>query len=129
MARMEFFIVCEDLSIDQQTNRMSLFNVIEQMMAPNFPLIYSGSAISLWVSEPGDDELDFQCTLRVVFPDGSHRDFPSNFRFRSRRHRVIHRLEGIPINEPGTLRFEVQLNGQYQASHEVDVLKIDLATP
>lgn len=128
MAHMEFFIVSEEVSVDQQTNRLSLFNVIEQITAADFPLmLLSGAAVSLWVAEQGDDQLDFQCTLRIIAPGSEHRDFPSNFTFQSRRHRVIHRIHGVPINEPGLLRFEILLNGQYQASHEVDVVRIDLA--
>jgi len=127
MAHMEFFIVSEEVSVDQQTNRLSLFNVLEQITAPDFPsMLLSGAAVSLWVAEPGDDELDFQCTLRIITPGGGHREFPSNFTFRSSRHRVIHRIQGVPIKEPGVLRFEVLLNGQYKASHEVDVVRIDL---
>jgi len=129
MARMEFFLVSEELSVDQQTNRLSLFNVLEQIASPNFPLVLlTAVAVSLWVADPGDDINDFQCTLRVIPPNGEPRDFPSNFRFRSNRHRVIQRLQGFPINEPGVLRFEVLLNGVYQASHEIDVARIDLPT-
>jgi hypothetical protein len=128
MAHMEFFIVSEEVSVDQQTNRLSLFNVMEQISVPDFPtMLRSGAAVSLWVAEPGDDELDFQCTLRITTPGSDHRDFPSNFAFRSRRHRVIHRLQGVRINEAGLLKFEVLLNGQYKARHEVDVIKIDIA--
>lgn len=128
MAHMEFFIVSEEISVDQQTNRLSLFNILEQIAGPNFPLaLFSVTAVSLWVTEPGDEERDFQCTLRIIPPGGEHRNLTSNFRFRSRRHRVIQRLQGFPINEPGVLRFEVLLNGEYQASHEVDVARIDPA--
>jgi len=126
MAHMEFFIVSEELSVDQQTNRLSLFNVLEQIAAPNFPaMLLSAAAVSLWVADPGDDERDFQCTLRIIPQGGEHSDFTTNFTFRSRRHRVIQRVQGFPLNEPGVLRFEVLLNGDYQASHEVDVSKID----
>lgn len=126
MAHMEFFIVSEELSVDQQTNRLSIFNVLEQVSSPNFPsMLIAAVAVSLWVAEPGDDERDFQCTLRIIPPSGDQREFTTNFTFRSRRHRVIQRLQGFPLNEPGVLRFEVLLNGEYQARHEVDVERID----
>lgn len=126
MAHMEFFVVSEELSVDQQTNRLSLFNVLEQIAGPNFPLVLlSAAAISLWVADAGDDGRDFQCMLRIILPNGRQHEFTSNFRFGARRHRVIQRLQGFPIDEPGVLRFEVLLNGEHQASHEVDVLRID----
>ena len=37
MARMEFFLISEDVSVDQQTNKLSLFNFIEQLTSSNFP--------------------------------------------------------------------------------------------
>jgi len=122
---MEFFVVSEEVSVDQQTNRLSLFNVLEQLAGPNFPFPLSAVAVSLWVAEEGDDGRDFQCMLRVLLPDGNRHDFTTNFTFRGRRHRVIQRIIGFPINEPGMLRFEVRINGEYQASHEVDVLRIN----
>jgi len=123
---MEFFVVSEDLSVDQQTNRVSLFNVLEQIAGPNFPLVLpSAAAISLWVAEAGDEGRDFQCMLRIILPNARQHDFTSNFRFGARRHRVIQRLQGFPIDEPGVLRFEVLLNGEHKASHEVDVSRID----
>lgn len=123
---MEFFLVSEDLSIDQQTNRLSLFNVLEQIKGPNFPLVLrSAAAISLWVEEDGDQGRDFQCMLRIILPNGRQHNFTSNFRFGSRRHRVIMRLQGFPIDEPGILQFEVLLNGEHKASHEVEVSRID----
>ncbi|HAY23282.1 MAG TPA: hypothetical protein DCY27_14190 [Desulfobacterales bacterium] len=126
MAHMEFFLVAEDLSVDQQTNRLSLFNIIEQLTGCNFPFpLPFAAAVSLWVAEDGDESQDFQCILHIILPDGETYDFPTNFTFKTRRHRVIQRIQGIPITKSGLLRFEVHLNGKHQASHEIDILKID----
>jgi hypothetical protein len=126
MARLELFVVSESVSVDQQTNRLSLFNVIEQVASTKFPSVLPAAvAVSMWMADAGDDVRDFQCTLRFTLPNGKQHEFASNFKFRARRHRVIQRVEGFPLNEPGMLRFEVLLNGEYVASHEVDVSKID----
>ncbi len=126
MARLELFVVSEGVSIDQLTNQLSLFNILEQVASTKFPFpLPFAAAVSLWVAEDGDDSRDFQCLLRVILPNGIQHEFTSNFNFRARRHRVIQRLEGLPINVTGVLRFEVLLNGEYIASHEVDVIKID----
>lgn len=128
MAHMEFFIVSEEVSVDQQTNRLSLFNVLEQVAGSDFPLVVlSVAAVSLWVAEAGDDGRDFQCMMRVFLPDGNRHEITSNFKFRGRRHRVIQRIQGLTINAPGLLRFEVLLNGEHQANHEVDVSRINSA--
>jgi len=130
MAHMEFFIVSEEVSVDQQTNRLSLFNVLEQVGGPDFPFVLlSATAVSLWVAEDGDDGHDFQCIVRVLLPDGGRHELTTNFTFRGRRHRIIQRIQGLPINGPGLLRFEILLNGEYRASHEVDTLRIPSELP
>jgi hypothetical protein len=126
MARLEFFVVSEGVSVDQLTNQLSLFSVLEEVRSPDFPFVLpSAAAVSLWMKEAGDDDRDFQCLLRVTLTDGSQREFTSNFRFSARRHRVILKIQGFPLNEPGVLRFEMLLNGEYAASHEVDVLRVN----
>ena len=38
MAELEYFLVAESVSVDQLTNRISLFNVVEQVAASKFPV-------------------------------------------------------------------------------------------
>lgn len=129
MARLEFFIVSEDMSIDQFTNRLSLFNILEELAIPALPFVLpSAIAVSLWMMEAGDDELDFQCLLRVTMPNDTQLEFTTNFKTSSRRHRVIQTIQGVTLNNPGVLRFEVLLNGKHAASHEVDVSMIRVDT-
>ena len=129
MARLEFFVVSEGISVDQFTNRLSLFNILEEVASPNFPFVLpSAVAVSLWMMEAGDDERDLQCMLRVTMPNVAKIEFTTNFKTSGRRHRVIQTIQGVPLNEPGVLRFEVLLNGEHAASHEVDVSRTVIHT-
>lgn len=124
MARLEFFIVAESMSADQQTNRLSLFNVVELVSHTQFPFVLPYVvAVSTWMAEEGDETHDFQCTLRIILPGGKKHEFATNFKFIARRHRVSQGIQGFTIEEPGLLRFEILLNGEYRASHEADILK------
>jgi hypothetical protein len=126
MARLEFFVVSQGVSVDKFTNQLSLFNVLEQVVTPDFPFpLPFAVAVSLWMKEEGDESRDFQCMLRVNLPNGKEHEFTSNFTFSARRHRVIQRFQGFPIDEPGVLRFQVLLNGEHRASHEIDISRID----
>ncbi len=125
MARLEFFVVSESVSVDQQTNRLSLFNVLEQVASINFPSVLpSAVAVSMWMAEDGDDVRDFQCTLRITLPNDNRHEFASNFKFRARRQRVIQRVEGFPLNEPGVLRFEVGVDLWYKRDNFLPVRMI-----
>lgn len=132
MPRLEYFLVCESTSIDVETNRISLFNVIEELhLAPQGaparqPAIPVSQcvAVACWNQEPDDEEQDYQETVRICPPgQGQNRDFHVNFSMQGqgRRHRVTLRLQGIPQLEPGELRFELLLNGDYVASHTIDI--------
>jgi hypothetical protein len=122
MARLEFFVVSEEVSIDQTTNQTSVFSILEQVKAAGFPLlIFKCAATALWCREPGDEERDLQTVLRITPPGGEPRDFATNFRLNHARHRIVQRIQGLPIARAGELRFEVLLNGEHKASHVVTV--------
>jgi len=124
MARLEFFVVSQSVSIDQATNRSSVFEILEVVQAPVFPtVIHQCVAISLWRREPGDEGQEFQLLLRITTPSGQKHEIRSNFRLTSPRHRVMQRIQGLPIESEGELRFEAILNEKHAAEHVVDVLR------
>jgi len=123
--RLEYFFVAEDVAIDQSTNRVSAFNILEELTFSDFPAIFPRmAAISLWCREAEEDP-DQQAMLSVVLPDGEAHQLPANFVSQSRRQRVVQRVEGVLIRQPGTIKFEISLNGEYQASHTVDVVGVE----
>jgi hypothetical protein len=126
MPHLEFFIVAQEISIDQSTNQASVFSILEEIQTANFPIIFQKIAVlSTWRAEAGDRERDWQVILRVIQPNGEHSDFTSNFRFTgSPRHRVVQRFIGLPINMEGDLRFELLLNGEHAAEHIVFVQRV-----
>lgn len=112
MAHLEYFLVAEDVSVDQTTNRLSLFNTLEEFQTPGFPLLISKCcAVALWQKEPDDEGRDFQCVLRIILPTGQTHQLETNFRMANPRHRIINRIQGLPILAAGELRFDLLLNG------------------
>jgi hypothetical protein len=107
--------------VDQATNRLSLFNVLETVQAPRFPmLVLKCMAVALWRRDAGDEERDFQSMLRITLPGGAVHQIETNFRIRRTRHRIVNRLSGLPIPEAGDVHFELLLNGQHAASHIIN---------
>jgi hypothetical protein len=125
MPKLEYFVVCDSISIDQQTNRVSLFNIVEDLQ-PVGPGIQSDIiaqlvAVSSWNKVPEDEGKDFQVIHRIHTSDGEPKDFPMNFRMENPRQRVVLRIQGMPPMHPGSLRIELLLNGQHIADHIVTV--------
>lgn len=128
MPRLEFFVVAESAAMDQVTNQASVFNILEEVRAEGFPfLIPQCVAMSLWRSEPGDADRDWQVILRIALPGSDPQDFSTNFRIAPTglRHRIAQRLVGLLIQREGDLRFELLLNGQHIAEHIVTVLRAE----
>ncbi|HWE36574.1 MAG TPA: hypothetical protein VG406_08410 [Isosphaeraceae bacterium] len=122
MATLEYFIVCESTSVDAATGRISLFHVIEDLFPDHFPYVLPRvEAVSLWNLEAEDDGKDFQVLLRITPPGLRVADFPMNLSRGRSRYRAVLAVERIPLPQPGTLSFEVLLNGRHQASHTVTV--------
>ncbi|MEO1594519.1 MAG: hypothetical protein AAFS02_04665 [Pseudomonadota bacterium] len=122
MARLEFFVVAESVSIDMQTNRASVFNILENFNPSVFPFtVHSISTMTLWIQEDGDADTDFQMVLKVTTPSGAEVELPTNFKIPERRHRLVNNLVGLTIDGPGDLVFEIRLNGEHFASHTVTV--------
>ena len=128
MPTLEYFLICESISTDQETNRVSLFNVLEDLQVlasesppqPQLP-VSQFVAVSCWNREVGDEGQDFQAMLRIHPPSQESKDFPMNFKMERPRHRLSLRFQGMPKLEPGQLRFELLLNGAHVAWHTVNV--------
>ncbi len=134
MPKLEYFLVCESVSTDQETNRVSLFNVLEDIhiLPAGQPGVILAQlvAVSCWNREPGDEEKDFQATLRIHSPGSSEpKEFPMNFRMDRPRYRLSLRIQGVPNLEPGQLRFELLLNQDHVAWHTVNVTAPPQPTP
>ena len=126
MASLEYFLVSRSVSVDQETNQVSIFDVIEEASASKFPSnIPNCVAISLWRKDPREADEEMQVMLNITLPDGKAHKFPINFQMKNRRHRIIQRMEGLPIPKEGEIRFEVSLNGEHAATHIVDVKLIE----
>jgi hypothetical protein len=124
MPRLLFFIISESVSVDQRTNKLSIFNVLEELQTVQFPaLLPQCAATSLWFRQPGDEDEDFQCILRVAAPNDEPHDFASNFRMTRHRHRLVQAFQGLPVTAAGDLRFELLLNGTRVAEHIVTVIQ------
>lgn len=123
MPQLEYFLVSESHSVDQHTNRVSIFNVLEEIRPERqFPIVISFVAISGWNIEQGDENVDYQATLRVIVPNREDpHEFQTNFQMTNPRHRIFQTMQGLPIEGDGTMVFEILINGQHRASHSVTI--------
>lgn len=128
MPSLEYFLVADSVSVDQFTNTVSVFHVIEQLRAPKFPVhIPRFACVSSLNIEEEDFGKDYQLTVRIKNPSGEYEE-PNriNFTAEKRRQRFIAHLANFKIEGQGQLLFELLLNKERLASHTVDVIQADL---
>jgi hypothetical protein len=124
MPKLEYFLVSEGVSVDQRTNKASIFDVCEEIIIPG--LVPHLVAISSWNIGPDEREKDFQATLRVRLNGESVSKELDGFKInftteQGERHRIFHYINGLRLEKPGILEFEVLLDGQRCACHTVTV--------
>lgn len=125
MPKLEYFLVSESVSVDQQTNRASLFNILDEVRENKFPTVIPQVVVtSAWNYEGGDEDIDYQVRVRMSLPGKEKpKDVPVNVKIEKNRHRLFLQLMNLRIKQPGELKFEVFINDEYTASHTVLIQK------
>ena len=81
MPKLEYFLLCESISVDQETNRVSLFNVLEDLHLAKLPkngdskpafILNQFVAVAVFNREPEDGDQDFEACLKYNLPDGGY---------------------------------------------------------
>lgn len=126
MPTLEYFLVSESISVDQNTNNVSLFGVLEELSGPLPFLVPKLVATSSWNMSEGEEDRDFQVTLQIrldgeILPESEELNLNVNFTTSRLRHRVFHFLRELVIPTAGILVFEILLNGKHSATHTVTV--------
>jgi len=117
--RLSYALVAEAFALDRFTNRMSIFNIIDQFQVHSDPTIEAVSlphlcVILQWRVDPEDHDQDFQVKLIATQPGMERKEQFINFKGRkdSRTHRILHMFTDLRITKVGDLQIEVQLNGR-----------------
>ena len=66
MPKLEYFLICESIVIDQDRNLASAFNILEEVSCPIPTLIPQVVALSTWRLQPEDQDCDFQVGFELV---------------------------------------------------------------
>jgi hypothetical protein len=127
MPKLEYFVVSQSISIDQDLNQVSVFSILEEVSIPKSgpAFIPQVVALSSWILEPEDEGQDFQVTLEVISPGAEAPEetqkFSVNFTGSKKRHRIYNRILGLPVQQIGDVVFRLLLNGDHKASHTLTV--------
>ena len=107
------FIVCaQNVSVDRFTNKLSIFNVIDRIVAPSLPLWISELTVAASFLREGDEPIDYVGSIELALNHtpivktevrGTFRHGPTS--------RMIVNFPGLPIQSTGLLSVTFALSG------------------
>ncbi|MBL8871718.1 MAG: hypothetical protein JNK90_18225 [Planctomycetaceae bacterium] len=131
MPKLEYFLLCESISVDQETNRVSLFNVLEDLHITKPPSVGDSKpafilnqfvAVAVFNREPSDLNREFEACLRYNLPDKSHKEHKLKFKMERNRQRIVMRFVGVPpVERDGLLTFEMLVDGNHAGTHTIQL--------
>lgn len=103
-------LVAESVIRDAETNAISVFNIMEGVIAQGFPLFINKiTFLTIWEKEPADTD-KYNAAL-TIYLEGDKLientiiiDFQGN-----NRNRAIASINGVLIKKPGILEFELSV--------------------
>jgi hypothetical protein len=123
------FLGCSDLCvIDQQSNRLSLINLVEDLNVGFFPtLLSSFTVVAIATRAPSENQVQVS-NLTITLNAQQLVATPATFDFQSHlRSRVVIQYQGFPLHGPGTLRVELAAGGALLGSWQVQITGAALA--
>jgi hypothetical protein len=102
------FACTESAVIDSRTNRLSLFNIVEEIHAKNFPCVMSGLALVLVLLRSPLEPAEASVTVQSSQGGRRLSCFPLSVNFQQHlRTRVVADLNGLTAEEPGTVALSI----------------------
>jgi hypothetical protein len=102
--RLQFVLISQSAAVDRFTNRLSLFNVIEALQSPRFPILIPEIVVVVALRREGNEPgiFDTTLTLSVAGNVVGHSNLRVNYENRPNV-RLIANFQNLPILTPGEL--------------------------
>jgi hypothetical protein len=117
------FIGCADhCIIDQRSNRISLFNLVEDFNAVSFPAVQLAFTVLVIATRMPNEPAHQTGDLTISIGPQQILNVPVEFNFQTlNRTRIVTEFQGLPLSNPGTLEVVVRVAGQVFGSWQAPV--------
>jgi Family of unknown function (DUF6941) len=123
--RLGYLVAAHGAVIDRATNNVSIFNIIEQITAPTFPIAIPISIVAQLVKQKSKDTEELRIVLKLDSrkqPIGEQK-FTVGFQGQQRT-RIIMQLQPLVIEVPGLLEISLFHKSAFLGSWEIDVIQL-----
>lgn len=122
----KMMLCAKGVLIDRTTNNVSVFEILERIGAPGFPLIMSEITIYNLLERKESESNQANCELKMSI-DGLDippiTDIVVDF-LGNQRNRLTLNLQGLNVPKPGTLKFTLFCNGKALDSCELSFVQV-----
>jgi hypothetical protein len=107
---LQFAIVSQSAAVDRFTNRLSLFNVIEAIQSPRYPVILTECAVVIMLRRSDNEPNIFDSTITLNIAGNRIAQSTIRVNFENRQYvRLISNFQNLPILAPGELQFIITI--------------------
>lgn len=120
MLSVKVCLVAEGVSIDQQNNQASVFNIWEGFKATSYPFFLQRLCLFvLWEREPTDEQ-EYTVIVNVLLDQEIIVTHTVEINFRGRpRNRTVVRFDGLVVPKPGRLIFRASIEGEVAGEYSL----------
>jgi hypothetical protein len=122
-------VCAQSVVVDVRSNNVSVFNILEDVAAPAFPILLKQSALLFMLDRAEGDAAQHDVTIRIS-SGGQDNTLPMQVDFGEKsRTRAIAIVDGIPVHAPGQLTFTLRVGDTDIADWRVSVKQVELPAP
>lgn len=123
MMVLKLCLVAEGVSVDRQTNELSIYNVLEGIEASGFPLFVQRiSFLTVYERDVATDPEVVNGQMQVTLGDNAVMTQAVTINFQGKkRSRIILRFGGLLVPAPGDLRFRFIIPNGPPAEYKIEV--------
>lgn len=106
--KLQFAALSLGASVDQQTGNLSVFDVLEEIRAPQLPIGLQTLVLSLSLEKPEPKEFSGKVIIHLLMPDGKQQNIGTGdikVPAEQRRFKAVFRYGSFPIPLYGHYRF------------------------
>lgn len=99
-----FALVADHIVVDERTNRVSVFNILEQIQSSTFPMVIPQTTIFFYLERQPDEPSTIEATVVISLNETELTRSPIALQFEDAvRHRATVQLRGLLVPRPGNL--------------------------
>ncbi|MBC8205036.1 hypothetical protein ISS30_09610 [bacterium] len=104
MTRLKLLLCAEGVIRDAEINTISIYNIIEELNSPGFPLFLQKMYIFSLLERDPKDPSEIECKIKLINNENQLQEIDIKADFKDKkRHRFILRIDGLVLQSPGNL--------------------------